>query len=126
MPHNLWISLSCNFPANGNATYLGRHYSFRDDGLDGSIGTGIAALNPRQSSPRFPVPVRAQSMQIEPSTSARKNLLIPTGLDYELSATQIVALDALSGAQVWRSPKLRGQLSDKGVRRVGRTCQPAR
>ena len=66
----------------------------------------------------FPVPWRARSIQIEPSTSARKNLLVPTGFDYQLSATQIVALDALSGAEVWRSPKLRGQLSDKRVRYV--------
>jgi hypothetical protein len=66
----------------------------------------------------FPVPWRARSIQIEPSTSARKNLLVPTGFDYQLSATQIVALDALSGAEVWRSPKLRGSLSDKRVRYV--------
>jgi hypothetical protein len=66
----------------------------------------------------FPVPWRARSIQIEPSTSARKNLLIPTGYDYQVSATQIAALDALTGGEVWRSPKLRGQLSDKRVRYV--------
>jgi hypothetical protein len=66
----------------------------------------------------FPVPWRARSIQIEPSTSGRKNLLVPTGFDYQLSATQLVALDALSGAEVWRSPKLRGTLSDKRVRYV--------
>jgi len=66
----------------------------------------------------FPVPWRARSIQIEPSTSGRKNLLVPTGFDYSLAATQLVALDALSGAEVWRSPKLRGRLSDQRVRYV--------
>jgi hypothetical protein len=66
----------------------------------------------------FEVPWRARSLQIEPSTSARKNVLVATGYDFRESATQIVALDALSGGEVWRSPKLRGQLSDKRVRYV--------
>ena len=58
--------------------------------------------------------VRALTLALEPSAGARKNLLISTGSSsypYYASANEIWAISALTGAGVWRSPKVPGEFS---------------
>lgn len=63
-------------------------------------------------SSQLTVPWRADSLTIEPSTSARKNLLVPTSPYAMDDAPQrIIAVDAASGAEVWRSPYLFGRIT---------------
>jgi hypothetical protein len=58
--------------------------------------------------------VRASNLVLEPSAGARKNLLITTGTSsysYYASSNEIWAIDPVSGAGVWRSPRLPGEFS---------------
>jgi hypothetical protein len=60
----------------------------------------------------FSVPWRADSLAIEPSSSARKNLLMPTSpYGMEDAPQRIIAVDAASGVEVWRSPYLFGRIT---------------
>jgi len=61
---------------------------------------------------QFTVPWRTDSLAIEPSSSARKNLLVPTSpYAMEDAPQRIIAVDAASGAEVWRSPYLFGRIA---------------
>jgi hypothetical protein len=61
---------------------------------------------------QFTVPWRVDSLAIEPSSSARKNLLVPTSpYAMEDAPQRIIAVDATSGAEIWRSPYLFGRIA---------------
>lgn len=60
---------------------------------------------------KFDVHRDATTILLEKSSSRRKNLVIPED-------AQIVVLDPKSGAEVWRSPELIGDVSRNGVRFV--------
>ena len=59
--------------------------------------------------------LRLEGWALEPSAGARKNLLISTGSDnsnyWAPAPTEIWAIDAVTGAGVWRSPPLPGEFS---------------
>jgi hypothetical protein len=58
-----------------------------------------------------PLGVRADSIFIEDSTFARKNLLIATGDNYpSTSPYELWAVDPVTGADVWHSPSLAGSV----------------
>lgn len=58
-----------------------------------------------------PLGVRANSIFIEDSTFARKNLLIATGDGYSSSSQyELWAVDPVTGADVWHSPSLVGSI----------------
>jgi outer membrane protein assembly factor BamB len=58
-----------------------------------------------------PLGVRANSIFIEDSTFARKNLLIATGDGYSSSSQyELWAVDPVTGADVWHSPPLIGSI----------------
>jgi hypothetical protein len=58
-----------------------------------------------------PLGVRADSIFIEESTFARKNLLIATGDNYpSTSPYELWAVDPVTGADVWHSPSLAGSV----------------
>lgn len=54
----------------------------------------------------FRIPWRATSMAVEPSATPRNNLVIPT-VRSTSGASRVVALDALNGQEIWRSPLIR-------------------
>lgn len=62
-----------------------------------------------------PLSVNVSNLVLEPSASSRKNLLVSTELSsysyYSPGATEIWAIDPLTGAGVWRSPQLAGSFS---------------
>ena len=65
---------------------------------------------------------RVTNLALEPSTGARKNLLISTGTDgsnyWSPAPTEIWAIDAVTGAGVWRSPPLPGEFSRNSLQTV--------
>ena len=64
----------------------------------------------------FDLPWRSVTMSVEPSTFPRKNLLVPTSSGFSAGPpSQLVAVDARSGREVWRSPLLYGQIQRNSV-----------
>ena len=65
---------------------------------------------------------RITNLALEPSAGARKNLLISTGADssnyYAPAPTEIWAIDAMSGASVWRSPQFPGEFSRNSLQAI--------
>ena len=63
----------------------------------------------------MPLTVRATNLLVEPSANPRKNLLLSTsasgGSYYYVPGNEIWAVDAQTGAGVWRSPQLPGEFS---------------
>lgn len=69
------------------------------------------------------IAARVNNMVVEPSTTPRKNLLISTvGNDsysyYATGASEIWAIDAVTGAGVWRSPGFPGTFSRQSLNAV--------
>ena len=66
-----------------------------------------------------PLTVRAGNLILEPSANARKNLLISVGDGnysyYSPTPSEIWAIDAVSGAGVWRSPAMPGEFSRESL-----------
>jgi hypothetical protein len=56
---------------------------------------------------------RSETVVVEPSGAPHKNLLLPRQ-EYD-STTEIRAVDAIGGQEVWRSPALAGQVSRGGL-----------
>ena len=58
---------------------------------------------------------RVTNLALEPSAGARKNLLVSTGADssnyWSPAPTEVWAIDAVTGAGVWRSPPFPGEFS---------------
>jgi hypothetical protein len=73
-----------------------------------------SGLQPTRS---VPLGVQANRVFVEDSSFHRKNLLIGTGPSYSTS-TEIWAIDPVTGADVWRSPMLVGQIAHNGLRYV--------
>jgi hypothetical protein len=64
---------------------------------------------------------RATNLLLEPSSFARKNLLITTattGCCYQSPVSEIWAIDAQTGTGVWRSPGLPGEITRNGLHPV--------
>jgi hypothetical protein len=70
----------------------------------------------------MPLTVRATNLVLEPSANPRKNLLLSTtstsGSYYYVPPTEVWAIDAQSGAGVWRSPALPGEFSRDSLNAV--------
>jgi hypothetical protein len=68
------------------------------------------------------IPARVTNVVVEPSASPRKNLLITSGADpysyYSTGASEIWAIDPVSGAGVWRSPGFPGSFSRHSLNAV--------
>lgn len=65
---------------------------------------------------------RITNLALEPSAGPRKNLLVSTGADnayyWSPSPTEIWAIDARTGAGVWRSPPLPGEFSRNSLQAI--------
>ena len=64
---------------------------------------------------QFAIDWRADTIAVEASSWPRKNLILPTANARVGIPAEIVALDAVSGAEVWRSPALLGQVSPNSL-----------
>ena len=97
-------------------------YVFVVGGANGSE-TSMQVFNRQfQSLRTATIAARVTNVLLEPSGSARKNLLIATGGDnysyYSAGASEIWAIDAVSGAGVWRSPGFPGAFSRDSLNAV--------
>jgi hypothetical protein len=65
---------------------------------------------------------RVSNIAVEPSAQPRKNLLVSTGTPpsgyYATSASEIWAIDPISGTGIWRSPQLPGEFSRSSLHAV--------
>ena len=88
-------------------------------GLTSELRTFDRALQPLRM---VALTVRATNLILEPSAFARKNLLISTCDNnysyYTPAPSEIWAIDAVSGAGIWRSPAFPGVLSRESLHTV--------
>ncbi|HEX6999743.1 MAG TPA: VCBS repeat-containing protein [Gammaproteobacteria bacterium] len=88
----------------------GPSYSFAQES---TVERLDASLQPLGS---FDVAWRAESLFVEPGPAgARRNVIVPTVGDFLAPPSEIVALDAVTGNEVWRSPRLLGQVAKDSV-----------
>ena len=66
----------------------------------------------------FDLPWFSDILAAEPSSSGRKNLLLAQMDDHYNAFSPIVAVDAVSGAEVWRSPNMIGAVSRNSLQFV--------
>ena len=81
----------------------------------------LSTFSQRSSSPVLGMAI--EPLTFTPSTSTRKNLLIATGAAnpysyYSTGASEIWAIDPVSGAGVWRSPGFPGSFSRHSLNAV--------
>jgi hypothetical protein len=98
--------------ADGNGTseiYVVTAYSYSGESVLRVYDTSL------QLQRSMPLMARITNLALEPGSQPRKNLLIATddtsNYYWHTAAAEIWAIDALSGAGVWRSPRLPGTLS---------------
>jgi hypothetical protein len=78
-----------------------------------TLDTFDASLQPVRS---VPLGVGAASLFVEDSSFARKNLVIAIG-DF-ITEPALWAIDPTSGADVWRAPRLHGQVQRDSLRYI--------